>query len=129
MGPVATCTPNWEVWSAADTTLFVAIWHQKHIRVKLNYGLLMKMKNGQRVSSDNTATCELLTLSFAWGESRFRGLAHVLDRSSHVPGVAHPWPSYSADSARDLFKSSNGSAVFCMHSKKIFGWGLWIFCE
>jgi len=32
--------PNWGVWSAADTTLFVAIGHQKHIRVKLNKGLL-----------------------------------------------------------------------------------------
>ena len=28
------------VWSAADTTLFVAIWHQKHVRVKLNKELL-----------------------------------------------------------------------------------------
>jgi len=32
--------PNWEVWSAADTALSVAIWHRKHIRVKLNIGLL-----------------------------------------------------------------------------------------
>jgi len=32
--------PNWGVWSAADMALFVAIWHQKHIRVKLDNGLL-----------------------------------------------------------------------------------------
>jgi len=38
--PVAAFPPNWEVWSAADTALFVAIWHQNHIRVKLNNGLL-----------------------------------------------------------------------------------------
>ena len=31
---------NWGVWSAADMALFVAIWHQKHIRVKLDNGLL-----------------------------------------------------------------------------------------
>jgi len=33
--------PNYGVWSAADTALFVAaIWHRKHIRVKLIDGLL-----------------------------------------------------------------------------------------
>jgi len=32
--------PNWGVWTAVDTALFFAIWHQKHIRVKLNNGLL-----------------------------------------------------------------------------------------
>ena len=32
--------PYWEVCSAADTALFVAIWHQKQIRVKLKNGLL-----------------------------------------------------------------------------------------
>ena len=38
--PVAACPPNWGVWNTADTALFVAIWHQGHIRVKLNNGLL-----------------------------------------------------------------------------------------
>ena len=38
--PVGTWVPRLGVWSEADTTLFVAIWHQKHIRVKLNNGLL-----------------------------------------------------------------------------------------
>ena len=33
-------SPQLGVWSAADTALFVATWHQKHIRVKLNNGLL-----------------------------------------------------------------------------------------
>jgi len=39
-------------------------------------------------------------------------------------------PSSSADCARQLFKGSNGSAslVDCTQ-KKIFGWGLRIFCE
>ena len=37
-GPVAAFPPNWGIWSAADTALFAAIWHQKHIRVKLNNG-------------------------------------------------------------------------------------------
>jgi len=38
---VAACPhPIGEVWSAADTALFVAIWHQKHIRVNSNNGLL-----------------------------------------------------------------------------------------
>ena len=32
--------PNWGVRSGAYTALFVAIWHQKHMRVKLNNGLL-----------------------------------------------------------------------------------------
>jgi len=38
--------------------------------------------------------------------------------------------SSSADCARELFKSSNGlaSLLVCTR-KKIFGWGLWIFCE
>jgi len=35
-------SPQLGVWSAADTALFVAIWHQIHIRVKLNNGLLTK---------------------------------------------------------------------------------------
>jgi len=38
--PVAAWPPNWGVWSVADTALFVATWHQKHIRVKLNNTLL-----------------------------------------------------------------------------------------
>jgi len=38
--PCGRVPPYWEVWSAADTALFVAIWHQKRIRVKLNNGLL-----------------------------------------------------------------------------------------
>jgi len=30
--PVAAWPPtNWGLWSAADTALFVAKWHQKHI--------------------------------------------------------------------------------------------------
>jgi len=33
-------TPYWGVWSAADTVLFVAICHRKHIRVKFNNRLL-----------------------------------------------------------------------------------------
>jgi len=39
-------------------------------------------------------------------------------------------PSSSADCARELFKGSNGSAslVDCTR-KKIFGWGLRIFCD
>jgi len=42
IGPLWHCgrvPPYWEVWSAADTALFVAIGHQKH-RIKLNNGLL-----------------------------------------------------------------------------------------
>jgi len=40
--PVAACPPPQlgGALSAADTALCVAIWHQKHIRVKLNNGLL-----------------------------------------------------------------------------------------
>ena len=66
-------TPYWEVWSAADTALFVAIWHQKHIRVKLNNRLFNKRKwrNGHRVSSDIIATCKLLTFSFELGRVSF----------------------------------------------------------
>ena len=39
-------------------------------------------------------------------------------------------PSSSADCARELFKGSNGSAnlVDCIR-KKIFGWGVLIFCD
>jgi len=61
--------PYWGVWSAADTALFVAIWHQKHISIKLNNGLFNKRKwrNGHRISLDNTATCKLLTFSFEGG--------------------------------------------------------------
>ena len=76
-----------------------AVWHQKHIRIKLNNGLLTnKWRNGHRVSSDDTATCKLLTFAFEGGGSRFRGLTHVQDRSAsvpssaRVPGVAHPCP-------------------------------------
>jgi len=63
--------------------LFLALWHQKNIRVKLNNGLL---------TNENEETDTLKA-----GGSRFRGLAHVLDRSArmpslaHVPGDAHPW--------------------------------------
>jgi len=44
--------------------------------------------------------------------------------------VALPTPSSFADCARELFKGSNGSAslVDCTR-KKIFGWGLRIFCD
>jgi len=77
--------PNWEVRSAADTALFVAIWHQKHIRVKLNNGLL----------TNEIEETDILK----GGGSRFRDLAHVPDRSARVPsstrvpGVARPWLS------------------------------------
>jgi len=39
-------------------------------------------------------------------------------------------PSSSADCAKELFKSSNGSAslVHCIR-KKFFGWGVQIFCD
>jgi len=53
-------------------------------KVELNYGLL---------TNENEETDTL-----KGGGSRFRGLAHVLDRSArvpssaHVPGVAHPCP-------------------------------------
>jgi len=41
LGPCGSVSPPyWGVWSAADTALFAAMWHQKHIRVKLNNGLL-----------------------------------------------------------------------------------------
>jgi len=36
--------PQLGVWSAADTALFAATWRQKHIRVKLNSGLLTNEK-------------------------------------------------------------------------------------
>ena len=39
--PVAAWPPLLGVWSVAETALFVAIWHQKHIRVKLNNRLLI----------------------------------------------------------------------------------------
>jgi len=80
---VAACPLNWGVWSAVDTALFLALWHQKNIRVKLNNGLLTN-------KNEETDTLKV-------GGSRFRGLAHVLDRSArvpssaHVPGDAHPW--------------------------------------
>jgi len=48
--PVAACPPYWGVWSAADTDLFAAIWHQKHIRVKLNNRLLTN-ENEKRTPS------------------------------------------------------------------------------
>ena len=82
--PVAVCPlPNWGVRCAADTVLFVAIWHQKHIRVKLNNGLLTN-------EIEETDTLK-------GGGSRFRGLAHMPDRSARVPssarvpGLDHPW--------------------------------------
>ena len=74
--------PNWGVCSAGDTALFVAIWHQKHIRVKLNSGLLTN-----EIEEANT---------LKGGESFYRSLAHMSDRSvrapssARVPGVAHP---------------------------------------
>ena len=78
--------PNWGVHSAADTALFVAILHQKHIRVKLNNELLTNEIE------------EIDTLK--GGGSHFRGIAHVPDRSVRVPGVAHPcssrWPHAEA---------------------------------
>jgi len=80
--PVAACPPQLGVWTAADTALFVAIWHQKHIRVKLNNGLLTN-------ENEETGTLK-------GGGSRFRGLAYVPDRSARVPGVAHPWPNTSS---------------------------------
>jgi len=39
-------------------------------------------------------------------------------------------PSSFADCARELFKSSNGSASLLVCTwKKFFDWGLWIFCD
>jgi len=39
-------------------------------------------------------------------------------------------PSYSADCVRELFNGSNGSASLAdCTRKKIFGWGLRIFCD
>ena len=73
--------PNWGVRSAADTALFVAIWHQKHVRVKLNNVLLTN-------EIEETDTLK-------GGGSRFRDLAYVPDRSAcvpssaRVPGFAH----------------------------------------
>jgi len=56
----------------------VAIWHQKHIRVKLNNELLTN-------EIEETDT-------FKREGSRFRGLAHVPDRSARVPSSARvPW--------------------------------------
>jgi len=44
MGP-----PNWGVWSAADTALFVAIRrHQKHIRVKLKLKINKRIVNKRK---------------------------------------------------------------------------------
>ena len=39
-------------------------------------------------------------------------------------------PSSSADCARELFKGSNGSANLVNYTrKKIFAWGVRVFCE
>ena len=78
----------------ADTALFVAIWHENHLRLKLNDGLL---------TNENEETNTL-----KGGGSCFRGLAHVPDRSARVlssarlSGVAYPCPSSFADCAIEL---------------------------
>ena len=54
--------PNWGVCSAADTALFVAIWHQKHIRVKLNSGLLTnEIEEANTLKGGNLFTAVSLT--------------------------------------------------------------------
>jgi len=58
--PVAAWAPQLGVCSAVDTTLFVAIWHQKHIRVKLNNGLLTN-ENEETASEFNQIILRLVS--------------------------------------------------------------------
>ena len=57
--------PNWGVRSAVDTALFVATWNQKHIRVKLNNGLLTNKiedtdtSQGEDLVSEASLTCRI----------------------------------------------------------------------
>jgi len=96
---VTACPPYWGVWSAGDTALFVSIWHQKHIRVKLNNGLLTN-KHEETDTEFHQIILRLVSYQLfhlKGGDLVSRGLAHVPDKSAgvaslaHVPGVPHPW--------------------------------------
>jgi len=91
-------SPIGEVWGAADTAVLVAIWHKKHIRIKLNNGLLTN-ENKETDTEFHQIILRLVSYQLfplKVGGSRFQGLAHVPDRSAResssarVPGVAHP---------------------------------------
>jgi len=109
-GPLWQCAlPNRGVRSAADAVLFVAIWHQKHIRVKSNNGLVTN-------EIEETDT-------FKGGGSRFRGLAHVPDRSARVPSSAQ---HFCHVNIRCLRLGSQDVHQFRFQSRSKTFWNRWL---
>ena len=112
--------PLWQ----RGTALFVAMWHQKahRLRLKLNNGSLTN-ENEETDTEFHQIILRLVVINFfIWrgDDLVIRGLAHVPDRSAHVPSSARvpglPTPALgllwhaSFSITPDIFLQTNSSS-------------------